>query len=79
MSNVKRKLILLGKAIHNVSGELILKGENVPRLGDRVYDKEMKDVGYVSNIFGPVNSFYISVKLKENIPYEKGSKFFIME
>jgi len=39
-----------------------LKAENLPRIGDRVVDENLKTIGTVSDIFGPVSSPYIAVR-----------------
>lgn len=44
------------------SRNLILKVENPPRIGDRVVNQNLKPVGTVFDIFGPVSSPYVAVK-----------------
>ena len=41
---------------------LIVKVENLPRIGDRVVDEQFKPVGRVFDIFGPVAAPYAAVK-----------------
>jgi RNA-binding protein len=54
----------LSKIIHlSKSGNLILKLESDihPRLGDRVFDSRLKEIGRIQDIFGPVAKPYISI------------------
>jgi len=41
---------------------MILKAENLPRIGDQVVDQNLKSVGAVFDIFGPVSFPYVSVR-----------------
>lgn len=50
------------------SGNLILRGNTVPRLGEDVFDSRLHDVGVVRDIFGPVTYPYISVTVKQDDP-----------
>jgi len=44
------------------SRNIILKVENPPRIGDRVLNKNLKPVGTIFDVFGPVSSPYVAVK-----------------
>jgi RNA-binding protein len=44
------------------SKRLILKAEKVPRINDRVVDENLKFVGVVFDVFGPVASPYVVVE-----------------
>jgi len=44
------------------SKNLILKAEKLPRINDKVVDENLKSVGTVFDIFGPVSSPYVAVK-----------------
>jgi len=39
-----------------------VKIENIPKIGETVVDENLKPVGKISDIFGPVSSPYASVK-----------------
>lgn len=53
----------IGRVLHlSSSKNLILKAENVPRIGEKVLDENLKQVGTVSDVFGPVSSPYVTVK-----------------
>jgi RNA-binding protein len=41
---------------------LILKAEHIPRLGDKVVNDKLSNVGKVFDVFGPVSSPYVAVK-----------------
>ncbi|MCL7384745.1 MAG: hypothetical protein LZ158_00030 [Thaumarchaeota archaeon] len=79
MSRLKHGPVLLGILLHNVGNEAVLKGKVVPRLGVKAYDEELNYVGYVSNIFGPINSHFVAIKLITDKKYPQSSKFYIME
>jgi RNA-binding protein len=44
------------------SGNMILKAENPPRIGDQAVDENLKSVGTVFDVFGPVSSPYVAVR-----------------
>lgn len=41
---------------------MILKAENVPRIGDQVTNEKLKPIGIVFDVFGPTTSPYVAVK-----------------
>ncbi len=56
-------LLRLGKVLHlSSSKHLILRAKSLPRLGTTAYDEDLKKIGVVVEIFGPVKKPYISVK-----------------
>jgi len=55
-------------------GRLIVRCENLPNLGDRVYDSSQREVGTVGRIMGPVDAPYASVN---GAGMPKGTKLFI--
>jgi len=55
----------IGKVLHVMkSGDLILRSDSdfAPRIGDRVYDPNLREVGVVADVFGPVSSPYVAVR-----------------
>jgi len=53
----------IGKVLHITSDKnIILKTENPVRIGDKVVDENLKPIGKIFDIFGPVSSPYVSVK-----------------
>ncbi len=53
----------IGYALHtSSSGNIILKAENLPRIGEQVVDENLKPIGTVFDILGPVSSPYIAVR-----------------
>lgn len=53
----------VGYVLHISSNKsIILKAENIPRIGDEVFNETLKPVGIISDLFGPVSSPYVSVK-----------------
>ena len=65
--------ILLGTAVHQSRGSnnLIIKLKTETRLGQIVLDKSGKKIGAIFDIFGPVESPFASVKLENNVKFEK--------
>lgn len=53
----------IGTVLHVSSNRhMILKAENLPRIGDQVVDENLKPVGTVFDVFGPVSSPYVAVR-----------------
>jgi len=53
----------LGRVLHiSSSKNLILKAEKVPKINDKVVDENLKSVGTIFDVFGPVSSPYVAVK-----------------
>jgi len=53
----------LGHVLHvSSSRNLILKAESMPKIGNKVVDEDLKFVGAVFDVFGPVSSPYVSIK-----------------
>jgi len=65
----KENLQRIGQVLHvSPSRYVILKAENVPRIGDEVVNEKLKPVGTVFDVFGPVSSPYVAVKPKVRKP-----------
>jgi len=53
----------LGKVLHiSPNRNIIVKVENIPKIGEKVVDENLKPVGRIFDIFGPVSSPYVAVK-----------------
>jgi RNA-binding protein len=53
----------LGRVLHiSPSGNIIAKVENTPRIGETVVDENLKIVGKIFDLFGPVNSPYVAIR-----------------
>jgi RNA-binding protein len=53
----------LGRALHiSPNRSVIVKVETVPKIGEKVVDENLKTVGKVFDVFGPVSSPYVAVK-----------------
>ena len=58
-----RNLQRLGRVLHiSPSRNIIVRVENVPKLGGTVVDENLKTVGTVFDLFGPVSAPYAAVK-----------------
>ena len=59
----KRVLNRIGHVLHvSKTKNMILKAENIPRIGDSVANDKLKSVGTVFDVFGPTSSPYVAVK-----------------
>lgn len=66
----KENLQRIGRVLHvSSSMNVILKAENVPRIGDKVVDENLKSVGTVFDVFGPTSSPYVTVKTSVRDPH----------
>jgi rRNA processing protein Gar1 len=53
----------LGRAIHvTPSRNIIIKVETPPKIGEKIVDEQLRQIGTVSDVFGPVSSPYVTVK-----------------
>jgi len=48
---------------------MIIKVENLPKIGDNVVDQNLRPVGTVFDVFGPVSSPYVAVKPQVEEPH----------
>jgi len=59
----KKVLNRIGHVLHVSNAKnMILKAENIPRIGDNVANEKLKPVGTVFDVFGPTSSPYVAVK-----------------
>jgi len=53
----------IGFVLHiSSNGNLILKAENAPRIGDKATDENLRPVGTVFDVFGSVSNPYVAVR-----------------
>ena len=53
----------LGRVLHiSPSHNIIVKIENIPRIGETVVDENLKTVGKIFDLFGPVSSPYVAIR-----------------
>jgi RNA-binding protein len=59
----------LGRVLHvSSSKNLILRTGRPPRINDKVVDENLKPVGTVFDVFGPVSSPYVAVRTSVENP-----------
>ena len=75
----RRRLRRIGKIRGIVEGRIVVEGEFLPRLGEKVYDSSLNEVGVVLSILGPKNKFFIEVKPSKIVDYPIGESLYIME
>ncbi len=44
------------------SRNVVVKAERLPRMGEKVVDEKLKQVGMIFDVFGPVSRPYVSIK-----------------
>lgn len=76
---VSEKVIILGTFYKKVGNDLLVIGKNLPNLGDKVYDEKLREVGYVSNIFGRVQNFFILIKNLTNREFLDKSELYLIK
>jgi len=65
----------LGRVLHiSPSGNIITKIENIPRIGETVVDENLKTVGKIFDMFGPVGSPYVAIRPTISKPEELTNK-----
>jgi len=72
----------LGKVLHiSPHKMLIVRSTFAPEIGSTIVTKDMKDVGEVFDVFGPVSNPYVSVKPKSDVNLETliGETLYVME
>ncbi|MBX5327780.1 MAG: Gar1/Naf1 family protein [Candidatus Bathyarchaeota archaeon] len=53
----------LGRVLHiSPSRSIIIQIENLPKIGETVVDENLKSIGKIFDIFGPVSSPYAAIK-----------------
>ncbi|MEM0440004.1 MAG: hypothetical protein QXF45_02770 [Candidatus Caldarchaeum sp.] len=72
-----RRLKLLGEVFRVGRTRVVVKAYLVPKLAARVYDGKGRELGYVSNVFGPVTSPFVSLKLLEDREVREGDAIYI--
>ncbi|MEM1947172.1 MAG: hypothetical protein QXY84_00415 [Candidatus Caldarchaeum sp.] len=72
-----RRLKLLGEVFRVGRTRVVVKAYLVPKLAARVYDGKGRELGYVSNVFGPVTSPFVSLKLLEDREVREGDDIYI--
>ncbi len=53
--------------------------DKIPPLGARVFDSELREVGSVSNIFGPASHPMVEVRSKNKRDPTRGAIFYLQE
>ncbi|AIF69025.1 H/ACA RNA-protein complex protein Gar1 [Palaeococcus pacificus DY20341] len=70
----------LGKVSHYAKqGFLVVRSDWAPSLNDVIVDKDLKVVGIVKDVFGPVKMPYIAVKPKVKRPEEYVGKMLYLD
>ncbi len=78
MTHVPSVLKRVGRVWRIVEGSLVLEGDLMPILGEKVYDSSMKEVGRVISVFGPVDRYFIEVDPTGKLEYRKGTPLYVL-
>ncbi|MFB0569636.1 MAG: H/ACA ribonucleoprotein complex subunit GAR1 [Nitrososphaeria archaeon] len=80
MPGRKRGLVRLGTFSQRLKNDtLVLTVNRIPPLGANVFDSELKEVGSVSNVFGPISHPMVEVRSKNKRDPSKGVTFYLRE
>ena len=71
----------MGKIINVIERRIIVSSSFAPRMYSAVYDSDLKLIGWVVDVFGPVNTPYVRVKIKSNVSPQtiKGEYLYVDE
>jgi rRNA processing protein Gar1 len=59
----------IGHVLHvSATKNMIIKAENIPRIGEKVANEKLTHVGTVFDVFGPTSSPYVAVKPSNKNP-----------
>lgn len=75
----KLNLVRLGTLWKTVKNHLVIKCEINPKMGIKVYDSSLREVGEIINIFGPVIQPFAEVKQTSPSKRYVGEVFYIIE
>ena len=72
------RIILLGSYFRKSDENLILSAKMLPDLGERVYDEKLREVGYVSGVFGRRDNFFVVVRCLKKEESPKSNEYYII-
>ncbi|MEM0381123.1 MAG: hypothetical protein QXQ48_02985 [Nitrososphaerota archaeon] len=72
------ELVPLGEVFRILQRLAVLKGGTLPELSETVYTGDGRAIGYVSDIFGKIDSFYIVVRLtSDDVEVKLGERLYL--
>ncbi len=78
MPRISRRLYLLGTIVRVSEDKALVAVKNIPRLADKVVDAKAREIGYVSNVFGPVKTPFVMVRLTREVSLREGVEVYGM-
>ena len=75
----KQTVVRLGVLWKIVKNQLVIKCERTPKIGVKVYDSSLREVGEVVNIFGPTSQPFAEVRIVNLSKRYLGETFYILE
>ena len=76
MPKITRRRYLLGTVYRCEREKILVKAQTIPRLGDRVFDPRLREIGYVSNVLGPASSPFVVVRLTKDVELPEGAEVY---
>lgn len=76
MPKISKKRYLLGTVYRLDKGKLLVRAKSIPNLADKVLNHKLKEIGYVTNIIGPVSSPIVVVKLTKDVELAEGMEIY---
>jgi rRNA processing protein Gar1 len=75
----KLTIVRLGILWKIVKNQLVIKCERTPKIGVKVYDSSLREVGEVVSIFGPTSQPFAEVRTVNSSKRYLGETFYILE
>ncbi len=70
--------VVLGEVLKIVREYAVVRASIMPSLMEHVYDLKGSHIGHVSDVFGPVEGFYVVVRIDTRAPrLAPGEKLFL--
>ncbi|MCS6769218.1 MAG: hypothetical protein NZ570_02135 [Candidatus Caldarchaeum sp.] len=69
---VSRKYQLMGDVVRVDEKSILVRAHTAPKLASKAFDSRGRLIGYVSNVFGPVATPYVKVKMAEGLAVREG-------
>lgn len=77
--SIKLTPLRLGIVWKMVRSQLIVKCDRVPKIGAKVYDSSLKEVGEVVSVFGPTSQPFAEVKSTNSSRRYIGEVLYVLE
>ncbi len=72
------RILLLGSYFRKTDENLILSAKMLPNLGEKVYDEKLREIGYVSSVFGKCDNFFVVVRCLKKEEHPHSNEYYII-